>query len=88
MVFYMVISGMKSKWKIKGYQGFCFGEDRKLYRLPYENKKRYYGIRELKKQYPARYKINGKWVSERQLKDKIYLDPEPVELFKTKNLPL
>ena len=78
---------MFSKWKVKGLEGFVFDENGKLYRLPYKRDKRSYEIREVKKQYPNRYKINGEWWSQRQLKPLLYLDENPVELFKEKNLP-
>ncbi len=78
---------MKSKWKIKGIDGYVFGEDGKLYKLPYLNKDKAYGIREIKKQYPNRYRINNTWYSEKQLRDKLILDENPILLFNDENLP-
>lgn len=78
---------MFSKWRIKGFDNYVFGDDNKLYRLPYTKDKRSYSIREIKKQYPSRYRINNEWYSERQFKPLIYLDPEPIELFKIKDFP-
>lgn len=78
---------MFSKWKIKGLDGFVFGEDTKLYRLPYTKGSRSYEVREIKLQYPNRYSINGQWLSKRQMKSRIYLDPNPVKIFETDNLP-
>lgn len=78
---------MFSKWKIKGIENYVFGEDKKLYKLPYVENKRAYGLREIKKQYPNRYKINGNWLSERQIKSRLYLAPNPIELITEKDLP-
>ena len=71
---------MKSKWKIKGIPGFVFGEDKKLYRLPYTNGNRSYNLREIKKQYGSRYRINNEWYSVKQLRLLVELDEEPVLL--------
>lgn len=78
---------MVSKWKIKGLGGYVFGENKKLYRLDFESKGKYYGIREIKKQKGNRYRINNQWYSERQLKSRIYLDDNPVELEKDFEYP-
>jgi len=77
---------MFSKWIIKGLEGFVFGEDKKLYRLPYSKGERSYSLREIKKQYGNRYKIHGVWWSERQLAAKIEPDLKPIELIK-KDMP-
>lgn len=79
----IVTSSIKSKWIIKGIEGFVFGEDKNLYRLPYVKGKRSYELRQIKKQYGNRYKLNGEWWSERQLYSKIELDPNPIELIKS-----
>ena len=71
---------MFSKWIIKGLDGYVFGNDKKLYRLPFTKDKRSYALREMKNQYPNRYKINGSWLSERQMKQRLILDPKPVKL--------
>tara|TARA_R110002051_G_C8655113_1_gene488186 strand:- start:587 stop:829 length:243 start_codon:yes stop_codon:yes gene_type:complete len=79
---------MISKWKIKDLEGFVFGEDKKLYKLPYSNKGREYGLTVIKKQLGSRYKINGEWLSEKQMKHRLYLDTEPIELIiEDKSLP-
>jgi len=78
---------MNSKWKIKGLDGFVFGEDKNLYRLPFESKGKTYGLRKIKKQYPNRYKVGNEWISERQMKNRIYLDEEPIILFNTSDTP-
>lgn len=70
-------SGIVSKWLIQGIDGFCFGSDKELYRLPFKSSRNYFGLRKLKKQPKNRWKINGKWWSEKQLKSKIYLNPDP-----------
>lgn len=74
----MVENGIYSKWLIKGLEGFCFGSDKVFYKLPFKNGKNHYGIKAIKKQHPNRYRINQKkWLSEKQLKDRIYLNPNP-----------
>jgi hypothetical protein len=78
---------MLSKWKIKNIHNYVFGEDKKLYKLSFESNNKHYEVREIKKQYPNRYRINGQWWSERQLKPKLILDTNPIELFKDGELP-
>lgn len=80
-------NGIFSKWLISGIDGYCFGSDKELYRLPFQSGKNYFGLRKLKKQYPNRWKINNKWWSERQLKLKIYLNPNPETLIQDKEMP-
>lgn len=80
-------NGIFSKWLIKGFSGFCFGSDKKLYKLPYESNKRYISLREIKKQYPNRYKLNGKWRSEKQLQGLIYLNQNPQIIIKGEEMP-
>lgn len=72
---------MYSKWIIEGLPGYVFGTNKKLYRLPFKSGFNYYNLREIKKQKPNRYRLDGQWWSERQLKPKIRLDPNPVKLF-------
>lgn len=78
---------MKSKWiiDIPCLEKFRFGEDKKLYRLPYVKNKRNYGIREIKLQYPSRWILNGVPYSKRQLEGKVIRDPNPVVLFYKEN---
>jgi hypothetical protein len=71
---------MFSKWRIKGLDGYVFCEEGKLYKLPFTQGGRGYELREIKKQDKNRYKINGVWWSQRQIKPNLYLDPEPVKL--------
>ena len=78
---------MFTKYKIEGLDGYVFGEDKNLYRLPFERNGRGYGVREIRKQYPNRYRINGVWWSHRQLRSKIYKDPNPSQLFLTDDMP-
>ena len=76
---------MVTKWKIKGIEGYRFGEDKNLYKLPFKTNKRYYDVRLIKEQYGNRWKINGKWHSKRQIKSKLIPDDNPIELFKELN---
>lgn len=78
---------MFSKWKISGIEGFVIGEDNNLYKLPFESNGKFYDLKQVKKQHPNRYWINGQWYSQRQLRPKLYIDPNPIELFKTKEMP-
>lgn len=78
---------MFSKWKIQGIEGYVFAEDKKLYKLPFISNGKHYDLREVKKQHPNRYWINGEWYSERQLKPKLILDDDPIELFKVNEFP-
>jgi len=80
-------NGVFSKWLIKGFPGFCFGSDKKLYKLPYESNKRHLSLREIKQQHPNRYKLNGKWRSEKQLQGLIYLNPNPQIIIKGEEMP-
>ena len=76
---------MYSKWiiDIKGLENFRFGEDKKLYRLPYTKGKRSYCVREIKIQYPSRWILNGIPYSKKQLKNKIIIDYNPIKLLIT-----
>ena len=78
---------MLSKWKIKGIDLYVFGEDGNLYKLPFTKNNRSYGVRLIKKQYPNRWRINDTWYSQRQLKDKLYIDKNPVLLFESNDTP-
>ena len=80
-------SAIFSKWLIKGIDGFCFGSDKELYRLPFKSGRNHFGLRKLKKQPKDRWKIGGVWWSERQLKAKIYLNPSPELLIENKEHP-
>jgi hypothetical protein len=76
-----------SKWLIKGFPEYCFGNDKELYRIPHQSGPNHYGLRKISKQKHNRWLILGKFWSERQLKDNIYLNPNPEILIKYKDLP-
>jgi hypothetical protein len=80
---------MKSKWvfNIEGLSNYIIGEDKSIYRKPYTELFRSYWFRKIKKQYPNRYRLNGRWWSESQLKAHIFLDKNPIEISKENNLP-
>ena len=74
---------MLAKWKIKGIKGYYFGEDKKLYKLGFFDKaKRWNETKEVKKQSPNRYRINGDWLSQRQIRNKLEMVTEEIELIK------
>lgn len=77
-------SGIFSKWIINGIDGYVFGSDKELYRLPFKSGRNHFGLRKLKMQYPNRWKINGEWCSKRQLWSRIALNPKP-EILITKS---
>lgn len=66
-----------SMWLIKGFPDYFFGNDKELYRYPYKSGRKNYGLLKIKKQPHNRWLLNGKFWSERQLVDKIYLNPNP-----------
>ena len=76
-----------SKWIITGFDGYCFGSDKELYRLPFKSGRNHFGLRKLKKQNPNRWKINGDWWSQRQLENKICLNPDPEILVSCNDMP-
>lgn len=79
--------GIFSKWLINGFTDYCFGSDKELYKLPFKSGKNNYGLRKIKKQYPNRWRIQGKWWSENQLQSKIYLNPTPGILIEFTDTP-
>lgn len=76
-----------SKWLIRGVDGFVFGSDKELYRLPFKSGRNHFGLRKLKKQDPNRWKIKSKWWSKTQLEDKLYLNPNPEVLVTGEEMP-
>lgn len=76
-----------SKWLIRGFPEYCFGSDKELYRLPHNSGRNNYGLRKVKKQPHNRWLIHGKFWSENQLADKIYLNPEPQILVSLNDCP-
>ncbi len=71
-----------SKWVInlKEFQGYRFGDNGELYKLPFNKNGRRYSLRKLKQQYPSRWYINGVFWSKKQLKPHIEIDKVPILL--------
>jgi hypothetical protein len=80
-------NGVFSKWLIKDINGYCFGSDKELYRIPFKSGRNHFGLRKIKKQHPNRWRINNQWYSERQLKSKLYLNPNPEILVPDCDMP-
>jgi predicted GTPase len=79
---------MFSKWRIKGIDGYRFDELGNLWRLPYTDYKgKSRGLRMLKMHYPSRWKINGEYYSKNQLRNRLELDTEPIELIIKDQMP-
>jgi hypothetical protein len=74
---------MNSKWIFTNekLQEYVIGSDKKVYKKPFVSHKRYFGYREVKMQYPERYRLNGQWWSKAQLKQHIALNPNPEIIF-------
>ena len=74
---------MKSKWIINNekLKGYIIGEDRGIYRLPFEENGKHFALRKMKKQYGERYRLAGEWWSQNQLKPFLELDKNPIVLF-------
>lgn len=68
-----------SKWIIKGCPNYVIGSDKELYRLPFTTWPNHYELRKIKKQPGNRWKVNGEWLSQRQLKKtkRVKLNPNP-----------
>ena len=73
-----------SKWIIEGLPGFVFGSDKELYRLPFQSWPNHYGLRKIAKQSGNRWKLDGIWWSQRQLKNKLALNLSPEVLIDVK----
>jgi|VirMetMinimDraft_7_1064189.scaffolds.fasta_scaffold380913_1 hypothetical protein len=71
---------MNSKWVFKNdkLKDYVIGSDKKIYKKPFSSHKRFFGYREVKMQYPERYRLNNEWWSKSQLKQHIVLDQNPV----------
>jgi hypothetical protein len=78
---------ISSKWLIHGFPDYCFGSDKELYRLPFQSGKNCYSLRKVKKQVHNRWLLNGKFWSERQLKQKLFLNPNPEAIVKGEEMP-
>ena len=76
-----------SKWLIKGFPEYFFGNDKELYRFPHKSGRNHYGLLKIKKQTHNRWLIKGKFWSEIQLQDKIYLNPKPEIMIRNEDLP-
>jgi hypothetical protein len=76
-----------SKWLIKGFPDYCFGSDKELYRFPHKSGRNNYGLLKVKKQPHNRWVINGKFWSEKQLVQKLYLNPNPEILISKEEKP-
>ena len=76
-----------SKWLIKGFHEYFFGNDGELYRFPHKSGRNNYGLLKIKKQPHNRWLIKGKFWSERQLQDKIYLNENPDIMIRNEDLP-
>lgn len=70
-------NGIVSKWIIEGVPDFVVGSDREIYRLPFQSGRNHFGLRHIKKQKGNRWKLDSIWWSERQLRPKLKLNPEP-----------
>jgi len=71
---------MRSKWIIKGLEEYRVGENNKVYRLPFFSKGKYYEVREVKMQYPNRFRLNKEWWNTKQLRSKLVKDKNPIIL--------
>lgn len=84
----MYICGMFIKWSIEVLQGYYFDNNGKLWKEPYTDiKGKHRDWRELKMQYPNRWKIGKKTWSKRQLRKHLTLLENPIEIYTTKILP-
>lgn len=79
-----IMDSITSKWLIKHLPGYCFGSDMNLYRLPFVSLNRAYSLRKIKLQNKNRYRVNRRWLSMQQVKERIYLNPE-IEVIKNNN---
>jgi hypothetical protein len=71
------MENVTDKWLIRGLDNYFFGSDKNLYRKPYKSGRNHYGIRRLSKHKHDRYYIEGKLISEKQLRSKVILNPSP-----------
>lgn len=79
---------MKEKWefdlgKLKGY---CIGEDKIIYKRPYESYGRTFPYRPIKMQYSNRWRLAGEWWSKNQLRKHI-VPAKGEEITKINDLP-
>ena len=81
---------MFTKWviDIEGLENYRFGEDKQLYHLSHQIGLRSYSHRMIRKAKDRnRWRINGEWWSERQLKPHLKLDENPIKLKNNIELP-
>jgi len=86
---------MNSKWIIdlKGLEGYRFGEDKNLYRLPFVTKDgKHRGLKKvfkcsIKKRWQVTRGGKVEWISENQLRPHLLIDKNPIELIKEDQLP-
>jgi hypothetical protein len=81
----MVKDGIYSKWLIHGFSDYCVGSDKKLYRFPFKSNHKWYQLREVKVQYPNRFRIDGMWRTKEYLKGRVYLNDNPTLLIKSED---
>ena len=76
-----------SKWIIVGCPEYVIGSDKELYRLPFATWPNHYELRRIKKQSGNRWKVNGEWLSQRQLKKakRVILNPNPEVLIEAES---
>lgn len=73
-----------SKWIIEGMKDYVFGSDGELYRLPFTTWPNHYGLRRIKIQKGNRWRIGDQWWSQRQLRHKVKINPNPQILIQAK----
>ena len=80
---------MFTKWRIdiKELSDYRFDEDGNLWKKPFTRKKRSYSWRMIKIQYPNRWKIGKVYYSQMQLRPHLIEDENPIEIYKTKEMP-
>jgi hypothetical protein len=81
---------MLTKWKIalKGFEKYRFDTDGNLWKMPFTSQKRSYSWRMIKMcRIKKRWKIGTVWWSQRQIKPHIIIDDNPLQIYKTGEMP-
>lgn len=79
---------MYTKWKIEILKGYYFDENGNLWKAPFiSSNKKAIDWRMIKMQYPSRWKIGKDYYSKNQLRKHLVLMDEPIEIYKSKELP-
>ena len=80
---------MFTKWiiDIDSLRGFVISENGEVYKKPFTSNGKSYGWRKIKKQSKNRWVLNGDYWSENQLREHLILDENPIEIYKTDDLP-